>query len=252
MTAIGQIRIAMWSGPRNISTALMRAWEARGDTAVWDEPFYAHYLDATRREHPGRSEIIAAYETDWQKVVDRLVGPAPGASRIFYQKHMAHHLLPGMVGPWLLRLKNAFLIRDPEEMIVSLARVTRHPMVEDTGLPQQVELFQYLRDAMDAPPPVIDARDVLTSPGPMLRKLCAALGVAYTDRMLSWDPGPRPSDGIWGRYWYDSVRASTGFRPYRPAREALPARLREVFEECIPHYERLHRHRILPDDASDV
>ncbi len=246
MASSDPIRIAMWSGPRNISTALMRSWEARGDTHVWDEPFYAHYLQATGRDHPGREAIIEAYETDWRAVAQRLTGSVPDGRPIFYQKHMAHHVLPGMEGPWLLGLTNAFLIRDPREMLLSLARVTAEPTLADTGLPQQCMLFDYLLSKQDAPAPVIEARDVLEAPKQMLCRLCESIGVAFTERMLSWEAGPRESDGIWAKYWYDSVRASTGFRPYRPTREVLSDRLRAVHSESVPYYDRLYRHRLTP------
>lgn len=244
-TDSGPIRVAMWSGPRNISTALMRSWEARGDTSVWDEPFYAHYLLVTGREHPGREEIIRSYETDWRRIADQLTGPIPGDRRIFYQKHMAHHLLPGMVGPWLFSLRNAFLIRDPKEMLVSLARVTAQPSLQDTGLPQQWELFEYLQQHQE--PAVVDAADVLRAPEIMLRRLCERLDVPFSPKMLSWAPGPRSSDGIWAKYWYASVEASSGFRPYISHSEALPAGLRDVYEQCLPYYERLYQHRIVSD-----
>lgn len=224
----------------------MRSWEARGDTSVWDEPFYAHYLQHTGREHPGREAIISSYETDWRKVAERLTGPIPGGNPIFYQKHMAHHLLPHVRGEWILDLKHAFLIRDPREMLLSLARVTAEPTLEDTGLPQQCRLFDFVAREQRDHPPVIDARDVLEAPESMLRGLCSVLGIPFSRRMLSWDAGPRPSDGIWGEYWYDSVRRSTGFRPYRPTREVLPDRLRALHSECVPYYDKLSHYRISP------
>lgn len=237
-------RIAMWSGPRNISTALMRAWEARGDTFVWDEPFYAHYLLSTGMDHPGRDEVIRANETDWRTVARRLTGSIPAGKSIFYQKHMAHHLLPHMKGDWIHRLSHGFLIRDPEEMLISLDRVLDDPAVEDTGLPQQLELFAHLRDKVGHLPPVIDARDVLRDPDAILKRLCTAFSVPFTSRMLSWPAGPRPSDGVWATYWYDNVLSSTGFRPHQRPDKPLPDRLRIVYEACLPHYQQLFDHRI--------
>ncbi|HEY7070382.1 MAG TPA: hypothetical protein VH479_09725, partial [Acidimicrobiales bacterium] len=152
------VRLAVWSGPRNISTALMRSWENRGDTAVVDEPLYAHYLLATGLDHPGRDEVIAAGETDWRRVVDTLLGPPPGGTRVYYQKHMAHHLLPGMDRDWVARLTNVLLIRDPREVVASYVRSRATVTVEDTGLPQQVRLHDELS------PPVLDAADVLRRP----------------------------------------------------------------------------------------
>jgi hypothetical protein len=238
------VRIVMWSGPRNISTALMRSWESRGDTAVWDEPLYAHYLRETGVDHPGRDEVIRRYEADWRKVVERLTGPVPGDKPIFYQKHMAHHLLPHVDRAWLYLVRNAFLIRDPREMLTSLVRVTPEPTVESTGLPQQWEIFERVAARRGAPPPVVDARDVLEAPDRILPRLCEALGVPFKGAMLSWKPGPRATDGIWARHWYSAVEASTGFQPYVPKPDTVPERLAGVHAECEAIYRRLHEHRL--------
>lgn len=238
------VRIAMWSGPRNISTALMRSWEARGDTAVVDEPFYAHYLAVTGVDHPGRDEIVQIHETEWRGVAERLVGPIPGGKAIFYQKHMAHHLSPDMEGPWLDRLDHAFLIRDPREMLTSLIRVTPEPSLADTGLPQQGTLFRRVRERTGATPPVVDARDVLEDPPGVLARLCEALGVPFTDRMLTWEAGRRETDGIWAKHWYDAVERSTGFLPYRPKEARLPDHLRGLLEACQAEYAPLHASRL--------
>lgn len=236
----------MWSGPRNISTALMRAWQARGDTIVTDEPFYAHYLLKTGAPHPGRDDVIAQHETDWRKVAARLTGEAENAGEkpIRYQKHMAHHLLPKMEGPWLDRLRHAFLIRDPADMVASLARVTGNPGPEDTGLPNQCALYRRIAEKTGRPAPVIDAGDVLANPAGVLEKLCDALGVPWTSAMLSWEPGLRPEDGVWAPHWYDQVASSTGFRPPAPAKREVPPALRELVETCRPLYEILYRNRI--------
>ena len=223
----------------------MRAWESRGDTYVCDEPFYAHYLASTDADHPGRKEIIQTGETDWTQVADWLSGPVPEGRDIFYQKHMAHHFLPGMSGSWLDRLRHAFLIRDPEEMLISLAKVMDHPELEDTGLPQQLTLFERFRqDSRSGMPPVIDARDVLENPRTMLRKLCDSLGVDFRESMLSWRPGPRATDGVWARFWYSNVEASTEFRPYQPPAERLPSTFGDLERECRHYYEELYSHRL--------
>lgn len=241
----GVARIAMWSGPRNISTAMMRSWEARGDCAVSDEPLYAHYLRARPDvDHPSRDEIIARCETDWRKVVAELTGPPPGGRRVWYQKHMTHHLLPQVDRGWIGELSNAFLIRDPAEMIISLAKVTPSPTVADTGLPQQVELFNDVRARTGRTPPVIDARDVLMNPAGVLAALCGSLGVEYTERMRRWPAGPRESDGVWARHWYAAVERSTGFEPYQPREEAVPARLQPVLTECRAYYNTMQAHRL--------
>lgn len=235
----------MWSGPRNISTALMRAWGTRPDTVVVDEPLYAHYLLKTGREHPGRDEIIDAYETDWRQVVERLTGPVPGGASIFYQKHMAHHLLPDMETDWVLDLRNAFLLREPSAMLTSLVEVLPEPTLADTGLKQQWHLFETLRAATGTIPPVLSARDVLTDPEASLRALCHALGVPFRETMLSWAPGRRESDGLWAEYWYDTVEQSTGFRPYAPKDTSIPARLQNLLDECRTYHDRLHEHRLM-------
>jgi hypothetical protein len=239
------VRIAVWSGPRNISTALMRAWETRPDTVVVDEPLYAHYLQKTGREHPGRDAIIDAYETDWRRVVERLTGSVPGEASIFYQKHMAHHLLPEMGTDWVHDLRNAFLLREPSAMLTSLMEVLPTPTLADTGLKQQWDLFETLRAATGTPPPVLAARDVLIDPEATLRALCDALGVPFRDTMLSWEPGRRESDGLWAEYWYDTVEQSTGFRPYEPKDTSVPARLQDLLAECQIYYDRLQEYRLM-------
>jgi hypothetical protein len=238
------LRLAIWSGPRNISTAMMRAWGNRPDTFVCDEPLYAHYLSRVEAGHPGAEEVVRHHETDWRKVVVWLTGPIPEEREIFYQKQMAHHLLPDMDRDWLAGLTHGFLIRDPGRMLVSLAKHLAEPRLADTGLAQQLEIFEAVRARTGCIPPVIDARDVLTDPEGMLRRLCQSVGVAFTPRMLSWPAGRRNTDGIWARHWYREVELSTGFRPYRESVEPLPARLEALHDECRHYYERLHRHRL--------
>jgi Sulfotransferase domain len=232
------IRLAVWSGPRNISTAMMRSWENRGDTMVIDEPLYPHYLEVTGLDHPGRDEVIRAGETDWHKVVATLVGPVPDGVRVFYQKHMAHHLLSGIDRTWVAGLTNVLLIRDPREVVASYVRSRAEVSADDLGLRQQVQLHDELA-AAGRPPPVIDVRDFLRRPKAYLGALCHHVGLDFTARMLSWPPGRRDSDGVWGRYWYDAVRRSTGFAEYRPRELRLDGRAAAVAEECRPMYERL-------------
>lgn len=232
----------MWSGPRNISTALMRAWGNRDDTYVCDEPFYAHYLEVTGIDHPGRDEILAIHERDWKKVVAWLTGDIPDGKPIFYQKHMAHHVLPNMDRGWLDDLTNVFLIRDPREMLTSLVKVTPNVNVEDTGLPQQWELFERLSEGRT--PPVLDAKDVLDNPRGLLERLCDEIGVSFTERMLNWDAGPRETDGVWAKYWYAAVEKSTGFQPYKPKSDEVPDSLNTLLEECNTLYDRLYECRM--------
>jgi hypothetical protein len=238
----------MWSGPRNISTALMRSWGSRPDTAVTDEPLYAHYLrwlpEERRREHPGADDTIAAMDGDWRSVTNTLLGPVPGNRPIWYQKHMAHHLTPGMDLSWIDGLTNCFLIRDPAAMIASFAKVIPNPKPEDLGLPMQVELFERERQRTGTPPPVIDSADVLNDPPGMLRALCEHIGVPYNDAMLSWLPGPRDTDGIWAPHWYASVEASTRFASPRPKATTLSTRLLGVLHASQPLYDRLAAHRL--------
>jgi hypothetical protein len=238
------VRIGMRSGPRNISTAMMRAWENRGDTAVWDEPLYAYYLNKTAIEHPGADEVIAGGETDWRKVVDRITGPVPGGQPIFYQKHMTHHLLDEVDRGWLDKLVNCFLIRDPADVVASYSRARENVMIEDVGIVQQAEIFDYLRARSNGAPVVLDAREVLQNPEGTLEALCNRVGVEFTPRMLSWPAGPRDSDGVWAKYWYDSVIASTGFKRYQPKPAFLSPELEAIVEACEPHYRKLHVQRL--------
>lgn len=238
------LRIAMWSGPRNISTAMMRAWENREDCAVSDEPLYAAYLAATGLDHPGRDEVIAAGETDWRRVAGQLLGPAPGGAPVWYQKHMSHHLLPEMAVDWVFGLTNVFLIREPAEVVASYLKSRATVTPDDIGLPQQGRLFDRLCDKLGEAPPVIDAGDFLQAPEAHLRALCARLGIFFSARMLSWPAGPRASDGIWAPHWYDAVWKSTGFEPWRARETSLSGQPLEVAETCRPVYERLRRHRM--------
>ena len=238
------IRIAMWSGPRNISTAMMRSWGNRQDTVVIDEPFYPYYLYATGKNHPGADEVIATGETDWSKVVGRLTGPVPNGRRIFFQKQMTHHLLPGMDREWLAAVTNCFLIRDPREVIASYVKKREHAALEDLGFVQQMEIFDFVCARTNTVPAVVDARDVLENPELTLRLLCDAVGVEFRESMLSWAPGVRETDGIWAKYWYSEVARSTSFRPYRKRDHDVPERFGAIHERCRECYDRLYQHRL--------
>lgn len=241
---MGVLRIAMWSGPRNISTAMMRAWGNRTDTYVCDEPFYAHYLQSTGVDHPGAAEIIEHEETDWRKVVQILVGEIPESKSIFYQKHMTHHLLEHMERRWLDQVQNCFLIREPHEMLTSLIKNLPKPRLVDTGLAQQVEIFEYIKQCVGKIPPVLDARDVLRQPERMLGLLCDQLGVDFDKAMLCWPPGPRETDGRWAKHWYQAVEQSTGFGPYTLKSDKLPRALESLHEQCRAYYDILYAHRL--------
>ena len=238
------IRIAMWSGPRSLSTAMLRAWENRPDTVVVDEPFYACYLAGSGADHPLREEVLAAQSSDWDSIANSLTGPVDGEHRIFYQKHMTHHMLPGAPLAWMDRVSNAFLIRHPREVAASYARArARLPTPEELGYLRQQELFERVADREGAAPPVIDAADVLAKPARTLQALCDALGVPFDEHMLAWPAGPRATDGVWGSHWYASVWCSTGFGEPKPPSDP-PPELEPLIETALPCYERLARYRL--------
>jgi hypothetical protein len=235
------IRIAMWSGPRNISTAMMRSFENRPDTAVIDEPFYAAYLAATGIDHPLRQESLASQPTEWRNVVKIILGPVPDGRAIFYQKHMTHHMLPEFGRDWIREMRNAFLIRAPEDVLASYVEKRSEVALEDIGFVQQREIFEREADRLGHAPPVIDAVDVLCDPSGTLSALCGALDIRFTERMLKWPPGKRATDGAWAPAWYDAVERSTGFAPSRPSVsfEELRDDLKPLAAAARPHYEHL-------------
>jgi hypothetical protein len=222
----------------------MRSFGNRDDTVVVDEPLYAHYLLAAGKPHPGANDVIAAGETDWRKVVAQLTGPVPSGEGVYYQKHMTHHLLPGMDRQWLAQLTNCFLIRHPREVLASYTKVVETPELHDLGFVQQTEIFEWVRDQSGRLPPIIDAADVLRDPRRTLGVLCDAVGIKFQDSMLSWSPGSRPTDGVWAKYWYSEVEKSTGFRPYQPKQVDLSPRFDSLYAECLRHYEMLYEHRL--------
>jgi hypothetical protein len=240
------LRLAMWSGPRNISTAMTRAFGNRGDCAISDEPFYAAFLAESGADHPLRAETLASQPTDWCEVAAAMAGPAPGGEPIWYQKQMCHHMLPGFGLDWMHACTNAFLIRAPEQVLASYAKKRVEPTLADIGVETQVALFERVADRLGAAPPVIDGNDVLADPEATLTALCDAVGVAFTPRMLAWPAGRRASDGAWAPAWYDAVERSTGFGPPGApvAIGDLPPALRIVAEQARPFYERLARYRL--------
>jgi hypothetical protein len=235
---VDAVRVAMWSGPRNVSTAMLRSFGSRADALVVDEPLYAHYLAATGIDHPGRAEIMASQPGRWQDVAAALTGPLPDGIRVHYQKHMAHHLLPGIGRDWIGALSNAFLIRDPAYVVASYAKVRGEPTLADLGYVQQSEIFRAFGG------PVVDAADLLRDPAGVLGRLCGALGVPFDPAMLSWPPGRRGTDGVWAPHWYASVEASTGFAAYDPRPARVPARLDHLVEQARPYYDELSAHRL--------
>jgi hypothetical protein len=237
----------MWSGPRTVSTALMRSWENRPDTAVADEPMYAYYLDRTGSSHPARELVLASQPRQWRPVLHQLTNaPLPEGVTIGYAKLMTHHLLPEVDQTALAPLTHAHLIRDPRELLASYAKVRTEPTLDDLGLRQQAEIYERFGG------PVLDSRDLLKDPGRLLKALCAELGVPFDEHMLGWPAGPRDTDGVWAPYWYDSVIASTGFAPYRPPAEPVPARLEPLAEQCLPYFEKLYRYRLEAGNAAGL
>lgn len=238
------MNIMMWSGPRNLSTALMYAFAARGDCAVWDEPFYAAYLAATGLDHPMRAEVLAAGEADPARVAAACAAAPATGEKLFYQKHMTHHMLPGFPLGFLAAGRSAFLIRHPARVVASYAAKRENPSLDDIGLRQQADLFARVTDLAGAAPPVIDSADIRANPQESLTKLCAALGIAFTPAMLSWPAGPRPFDGAWAPHWYPAVHRSTGFDGVEGPLPVVPAPLQGVVDQALPFYETLRTHAL--------
>ena len=234
----------MWSGPRNISTALMRSWESRSDTFVIDEPFYAHYLSVTNVDHPGRDEIVQNGETDQSVVSKGLISDINDSCSIYFQKHMTHHMIPSVGREWMKDVVNCFLIRDPKDMILSYAKVNSNLSMHLLGLEEQYELFEYVTKINGRAPPVIDSKDILLDPREKLRLLCEKIGVVFSEEMLSWSKGVRDTDGIWAKYWYENVINSTGFNTYTEKNEVIRDEYLQLYEDCLKIYEKLSKHKI--------
>ena len=234
----------MWSGPRNISTAMMRAWENRLDTFVVDEPFYAHYLSKNRVEHPGREEVLLNGEIDSYKVSQGLVKDISNSHKVYYQKHMTHHLLDSVNRDWMKDVINCFLIRNPKDMIISYSKIHSDITRDLLGIEQQKEIFDYVQNFTGEVPPVIDAKDVLLNPRGVLTKFCNRIGIDFSEKMLNWPKGSRDTDGIWGKYWYNNVINSTGFNPYTLKNSEVPDEYKSIYKESLKLYEDLHYLRI--------
>ena len=236
------LHLAMWSGPRNISTAMMRSFENRADCTVSDEPLYAYYLARTGLEHPMREDVIRSQPTDWQTVASELTGSCPTA--IWYQKHMTLHLLDEVGRDWLAELTHAFLIREPAEVAISYHKARPDPTLEDLGYPQQSALYQHAL-GLGQEPVILDAREVLQHPEAALRALCVGVGIPFDPAMLSWPAGPRASDGVWAPHWYHNVWRSTGFAPPSPplTDAQVPDELRSVVAAARPYYRAMWQRR---------
>jgi hypothetical protein len=237
----GCLRLSVWSGPRNVSTALMYSFRQRTDTVVVDEPLYGHYLKSTGADHPGATEVMEAMDQSGERVVREVIlGPCERPVHFF--KNMAHHL-PGLDPAFLDSVTNVLLIRDPTEMLPSLTRQLPSPTLRDTGLREQAGILDSIL-ARGEEPMVLDARELLLDPPGVLRRTCSRLGIPFEEAMLSWPAGPKPEDGVWARHWYHNVHASTGFAPYRPYSESFPQHLKPLLEECLPLYERMRDYAI--------
>lgn len=235
----GVKRICLWSGPRNISTALMYSFAQRDDATVYDEPLYAHYLSKTpaREYHPGSDEVIATMENDGEKVVrDLILGDLPKPVAFF--KHMTHHLFDLDLG-FLSKTVNVLLTRDPFDMLPSYAVWVEKPTLQDVGYKAHIDLLEYLQ-SIGQNPPVLDSKQILLNPKKVLGELCERIGIPFQEAMLSWKAGARPEDGSWAKYWYKSVHESTGFGKYVQKSEPFPEALKPLLDECLPYYEKLN------------
>lgn len=243
----GVKRICLWSGPRNVSTALLYSFAQRDDTEVLDEPLYAHYLRVSGADHPGREAVLRVMNADGDEVIRNLIC-GPSRRPVLFQKHMAHHLVD-VDRTFLAQMNNVFLVRDPHEVVPSLAQQIPEPTLRDTGLALQWELVQELERA-GRPPVILDAKQLLLDPWGVLAALCDRLQIPWTERMLSWEAGPRDFDGIWAPHWYHNVHRSRGFARWQPKAESVPPHLAPLVAECVPYYEEL-RSRALRASSPD-
>ena len=233
------MKIAMWSGPRNLSTAMMYSFAARGDCAATDEPFYAAYLAATGVQHPMGADIIAAGQTDAARVAAECLGQNPDGQPLWYQKHMTLHMIPGFDRSFLRGLTNVFLIRHPARVVASYSKKRESPTLADIGFVQQAELFDHVAQMTGSAPPVVDSADIRATPRETLTRLCAALGIPFTEAMLNWPAGPKAYDGVWAPHWYNAVHSSTGFDEPEGPLPDLPSAYQALVEQALPSYERL-------------
>ncbi len=238
-------RIAMWSGPRNISTAMMRSFGARSDCAVSDEPFYGAYLKQSGEPQPMADEIIADMDCDWGSIATEMRGPAPDAKAVWYQKHMPHHMIDAVGISDFPDHVHAFLIREPERVIASYAVKRVQVKFDDLRYDRQLEYFKWAWEHSDTVPPVIDSSQFLTNPAGHLEALCDRLGIEWQPEMLHWPVGIRDTDGIWASHWYDKVSASTGFGPPVGALPELTGQAADLAAECRPFYDQMRTHALM-------
>lgn len=233
-------RIAMWSTPRSLSTALMRSWESRSDTIVVDEPLHGVFIKLGNWQYEGREEVIEKCETDWKKVIKSLLAPLPEGKKVYYQKHLVHHTdFDEIALDWIYNLDNCFLVRNPREIISSYLK--KWPDITgDLGFAQMLKIFRLVKENKGKIPPVIDAQDLQTKPKETLTKLCEYLGIAFSESMLSWKKGKREKDGPWTkRGWYDNVSKSSSFKPYKKRDISIPAEYEKLCKEAEEVYNEL-------------
>lgn len=241
------MRIAMWSGPRNLSTAMMYSFASRGDCAVWDEPFYGAYLAASGVQHPMRDEILAASNTDADDIARACLAPPPENKPHFYQKHMTQHMRPEFPREWMRDMTNIFLIREPKRVIASFHEKHENPNMNDIGFQAQAELFDYVSQLQGHAPVVIDSYDIRRTPEAALTALCEAIGLPFRVKMLTWKAGGIPEDGVWAKHWYNAVHKSTGFAPPETAMPALPSQLQNLADSATPYYEAVAKYKLVID-----
>ena len=237
--------IAMWSGPRNVSTALMRSFENRSDCFVSDEPFYSYFLYKTGLKHPLSDKIIKSGLIDYNKIIKYITGHTPFSKNIWYQKHMAHHILEGVNMDWIKNMANCLLIRHPSDVILSYSKKNEIDNIQQLGYLQQIKIYKMLTEETGVSPIIIDAQDLLKEPRKMLIEICKNLKIKFNDKMLSWPPGGRKTDGIWGKHWYKQVEVSTGFKPYLKTDRTIPLRYQNLNNECMKYYDFLYQNRII-------
>ena len=238
------IRIAMWSGPRNISTAMMRSFGGRSDCAVSDEPFYGAFLKTTGQRQPMADEVIESMDCDWHSVADSMRGPVPGGQPLWYQKHMPHHMVADVSIGDFPDHRHAFLIRDPVRVVASYAAKRVEVNAEDLGYARQLDYVDQAAQITGKPPIVLDSADIVRDPEVHLKALCHALEIRWDAGMLKWEAGPRDSDGIWAAHWYGRVLETTGFGGSESAAPQLDAAAQRIADACQPWYERLSAYKI--------
>lgn len=233
----------MWSGPRNLSTALMRSFENRKDTLVWDEPLYAYFLNETKKKHPLYKKIISSYETDIIKLINNISSKNID-EKIHYQKHMTHHILDKTPLEWLKNGFNCFLIRDPKDVILSYIKKNQLNDSNDLGFPMQIKLFNIVKSYGENPI-VINANDLSSNPERVLKKLCEKIKISFNKDMLNWPKGKRDTDGLWGDVWYNNVNSSCSFEKFTKDNSKIPEIHKNIFSDCKKIYNELNKHSIL-------